>query len=67
MGGWSLTTIELRDSNQFQLLIDRGVRHVTDILKAVALGVTAGAYPKHMDAKQEGLDIQCLPKLFSPT
>jgi L-lactate dehydrogenase (cytochrome) len=46
-------------NNRFQLFVDGGVRRATDVLKAVALGATAGAYPKRMDGKREGLDILC--------
>jgi L-lactate dehydrogenase (cytochrome) len=46
-------------NNRFQLFVDGGVRRATDVLKAVALGATAGAYPKRMDDKREGLDILC--------
>ena len=42
---------------RFQLFVDGGVRRATDVLKAVALGATAGAYLKHMDVEREGLDI----------
>jgi len=33
-------------NNRFQLFVDGGVRRATDVLKAVALGATAGAYLK---------------------
>ena len=42
-------------NNRFQLFVDGGVRRATDVLKAVALGATAGAYLKCMDVRQ-GLD-----------
>ena len=38
-------------NNWFQLLVDGGVRRATDVLKAVALGATVGAYPKCIDDK----------------
>ena len=31
-------------NNRFQLFVDGGVRRATDVLKAIALGATAGAY-----------------------
>lgn len=42
---------------RFQLFVDGGVRRATDVLKAVALGATAGAYLKRVDVEREGLDI----------
>ena len=33
-------------NDRFQLFVDGGVRRATDVLKAIALGATAGAYLK---------------------
>jgi L-lactate dehydrogenase (cytochrome) len=38
-------------NDRFQLFVDGGVRRATDVLKAVALGATAGAYPKRVDVE----------------
>ncbi len=40
-------------SNRFQLFVDGGVRRATDVLKAVALGATAGAYLTPWIAKEK--------------
>ena len=44
-------------NDRFQLFVDGGVRRATDVLKAVALGATAGANLKRVDGKRGGRDI----------
>jgi len=44
-------------NDRFQLFINGGVRRVTDVLKAVVSGATAGAYLKRMGVGREILDI----------
>lgn len=39
---------------KFELYIDGGVRRATDVLKAVALGATAGSYLKSLKAMNRG-------------
>lgn len=40
-------------NDRFQLLVDGGVRRATDVLKAIALGATAGAYLKPWNASEK--------------
>jgi L-lactate dehydrogenase (cytochrome) len=39
-------------NDRFQLFVDGGVRRATDVLKAVALGATAGGYLKAWNANE---------------
>ena len=40
-------------NDRFQLFVDGGVRRATDVLKAIALGATAGAYLSHAARKMD--------------
>jgi L-lactate dehydrogenase (cytochrome) len=39
-------------NDRFQLFVDGGVRRATDVLKAIALGATAGASPEPWNASE---------------
>jgi L-lactate dehydrogenase (cytochrome) len=43
-------------NDRFQLFVDGGVRRATDVLKAIALGATAGAYIKAVGNASEKMD-----------
>ena len=40
-------------NDRFQLFVDGGVRRATDVLKAIALGATAGTYLEPVECKRE--------------
>ena len=40
-------------NDRFQIFVDGGAGHATDVLKAIALGPTAGAYPHPLECKRE--------------
>lgn len=41
-------------NDRFQLFVDGGVRRATDVLKAIALGATAGAYHLSQSCEKNG-------------